>query len=69
MRIGREPRTWQHGDPAPLLKVPVTDKLGRLWHWDHELMFWIHELTNGTIEASAPTFEDLLARWGPVTER
>jgi hypothetical protein len=38
----------------------VTDKHGRLWRWDPNLMFWIYERADGSIEASCPSWQSLI---------
>ncbi len=47
----------------------ITDKNGRLWRWDPNLMFWIHERADGHIEASCPSWQSLTHQHGPGTER
>ena len=46
----------------------VTDKFGRPWRWDPNLMFWICERSNGDIEASSQSWLSL-TQYGPLTER
>jgi len=36
-------RVWNPGDPKPLDNPMVTDKHGRPWRWDHDLMYWVCE--------------------------
>lgn len=66
----RPPRVWHPGARKPLDHPPVLDRHGRLWHWDPNLMFWIHHGRDEyKIEASCSTFEDLAHQHGPLTER
>jgi hypothetical protein len=46
----------------------VTDKHGRLWRWDPNLMFWIYERGDGSIEASCPSWQSLM-QYIPLAER
>jgi hypothetical protein len=62
-------RVWNPGDRKPLDNPLVTDKHGRPWHWDRNLMFWICEGSDGHIEASCQSWQSLTEQHGPLTER
>jgi hypothetical protein len=64
----RRPRVWNPGDRKPLDNPMVTDKFGRPWRWDPNLMFWICERSNGDIETSCQSWLSL-TQYGPLTER
>jgi hypothetical protein len=65
----RQPRVWNVGDREPLGNPMVFDRHGRLWRWDPNLVFWIHESAGGDIEASCPNWQSLTLNHGPLTER
>ena len=64
-----QPRVWRSGDRKPIGNPPVTDKLGRPWRWDRNLMFWICEGSDGRIVASCQSWQSLTEQHGPLTER
>jgi hypothetical protein len=61
-------RVWADGDRKPLDNPMVTDKHGRLWRWDPNLMFWIYERADGSIKASCPSWQSLM-QYVPLAER
>lgn len=67
--ITRPPRVWNWGDPKPLGHPLVTDRHGRLFRWDPDLMNWIHERRDGSIKTGCRSWELLVDRHGPLSER
>jgi hypothetical protein len=64
-----QPRVWRSGGRKSIGNPSVTDKLGRPWRWDRNLMFWICEGSDGRIVASCQSWQSLTEQHGPLTER